>query len=141
MPRGEVRVSSSALSLLEQLLGRHTCEFRDLILRQERAIVQHQSPSQTQTRKNAPKIANLNIQLDHLVTDFLPGRAFPIQRERRTLLRRVELSTDDEVGFAFGAFDFDFDMAVRSALFDKVLDFGGTAKGLSKETNEVKMKG
>jgi hypothetical protein len=79
----------------------------------------------------------LNVQLDHLVTNLLPRRALPVQRERRPLLRRVEVSTDDEVGLSFGTFDLDFDMAVCGALFDEILDFGGTAKGLSKGTRDV----
>jgi len=73
--------------------------------------------------KRKPEISNLNIELNHPLSDIFTRRRFSVQHERAGIRAGRQVTMDDEVRFAWGPFEFNLNVSFLFSNLDEALDF------------------
>lgn len=114
-----MRVTSGALRFPQKLLWRHASELCNLVLGQERTEHWSEPERDISSLADIPEIANLDIQLLHLLIDFPPRRGLVVDIELVALRTSVQSASYDEVRLSLGTLELDFNVTSLSTNLDK----------------------
>lgn len=97
-------------------------------------------PSEIESRY-LPFVTDLHVELFDLLRDFTAARRLIVDSKSRALAVGCEIPADDDIGPAFGAFEFELDVALLSGVLDEVMYVIRTAEGLRGPKGEMELRG